>query len=89
MATISNRSRFQVSVRGRADLDRTFPFNRPSEVQTYVGQLKAAGFKPALSRLDDAYLVRIRRRGFPVFTATASSATEAEELVRTITQERR
>lgn len=77
MASIENRSRTEVLVKNRPDLTRLFPYTKPNEAQSYVTELRAAGHKPSVSILDEAYLVRFRvNRKRCNFTAS----TEAEAL---------
>ena len=73
MASIENRSRFRVAVQNRDDLTRIFPNNQPKAVKAYVAELKANGFKPKLSSLDDSYAVRIRQVGYVDQTLFATS----------------
>ena len=59
MASIENRSRYVVSVQNRDALTKTFAFNREAALKQYIADLKAQGFKPKLSRTNDAYVVRM------------------------------
>lgn len=63
MATVENRSKHIISVKNRDDLYREFPFNRENDAQAYFSVLKEQHFKPMHSRMDDAFLVRIREKG--------------------------
>ena len=77
MASIENRSRTAVKVKNRPDLTRLFPHDKPTDAKGYVAELRIAGHKPAVSILDEAYLVRFKVNGkCKSFTAT----TEAEAL---------
>jgi len=89
MASIENRSRIRVAVQNRPDLSRTFPNNRPKAVTAYVAQLKAEGFKPRRSSLDDSYAVRIRQVGYPDQCLFATSEQEAIDIKQRIESERR
>ena len=46
MASIENRSTFDVKVRNRDDLTRTFAVNRQKELKAYLAELRAQGLKP-------------------------------------------
>lgn len=89
MASIENRSRYVVSVQNRDDLTKTFAFNREAALKQYIADLKAQGFKPKLSRTNDAYVVRIREAGKPKQTLTASSEQEAIDIKQRVEVERR
>lgn len=89
MASIENRSRYVVSVQNRDDRTKTFAFNREAALKQYIAALKAQGFKPKLSRTNDAYVVRVREAGKPKQTLTASSEQEAIGIKQRIELERR
>lgn len=76
MAHIENRSRTQVKVKNRDDLTRFFPHNKAEVAQRYCAELRAAGLKPLVASLDEAYLIRYyvngKRKG-----VTATSAADA------------
>lgn len=80
MASIENRSRTQVSVKGHPKLTRLFSFDKTDEVSRYVGDLKNMGHKPALSILDESYLVRYwvngKRKSFTAATEAEAIATK-------------
>lgn len=77
MASIENKSRTQVTVKGRADLTKHFPHNKVEAAAAYVAQLTADGPKPQMAVLDEAYLVRFKVNGVrKSFTA----ATEQEAI---------
>lgn len=84
MASIENRSRFRVTVQNRTDLNCTFAHNATPAVAAYVKKLKAQGFKPKLSRLDNLFALRVRRVGYPnqtLFFKTAQEAIEKQQLI--------
>ena len=54
MATIENRSVYIVTVLNRVELTKTFAYTRKEGVKAYIAELKAAGYKPKLSRKDDS-----------------------------------
>jgi integrase len=89
MARIENRSRFSVTVKNRDDLTRTFPYDAREAVAAYIAELKARKLKPKASRLNDAYLVRLRTVGHPDVNMTVGSEEEAVELEQRIEAERR
>lgn len=89
MASIENRSRFRIAVQNRDDLTRIFPNNQPKAVQAYFDELKAKGFKPKVSSLDDSYAVRIRQVGYPDQTLFATSEQEAIDIKQRVEAERR
>lgn len=62
MASIENRSRYQVSVKNREDLTKTFAHSSKSKAEEYCQSLELQKLKPKLSRLDDNYIIRIRTR---------------------------
>src|SRR5690606_25042541 len=88
VATIENRSRFIVEVRGRADLARQFPFRRLAQATAYRDELLAAGLKPKLDQLDEHWFVRIRQRGYPTQQSTFGSRKEADAFVLKVEEER-
>ncbi|CAZ90268.1 MULTISPECIES: site-specific integrase [Thiomonas] len=88
MATLENRSRFRVTVRNREDLTREFPFNAPARVASHMAELRAQGFKPAVTQLEDTILVRVRQKGRAPQTFTLPSVETAEKLIRKIEEER-
>lgn len=88
MPSVCNRSRFCIKVKNRDDLTRYFPYNQTKAVEQYVADLKAQGFKPAISRTDDAFEVRIRQTGFADQNVTFTSAADAEQFINTVTAER-
>jgi integrase len=88
LATITNRSRYVVSTKNRADLTREFPFSDALRAQQYLKELRDQGFKPTLSQREDTLLVRIRKKGFPEQTFTTSSYEEAETAIGRIESDR-
>lgn len=80
MASIENRSRTQVSVKGHPKLTRLFSFDKTNEVSQYVADLKDMGHKPTLSILDESYLVRYwvngKRKSFTAATEAEAIATK-------------
>jgi hypothetical protein len=89
VASISNRSRFQVSVRGRPDLDARFPFEKKKDAQRHRDALRAQGFKASLSQAQDNILVRVRNQGYEDLTFFASSFAEADTAIARIESERK
>ena len=89
MASIENRSRFKVAVHNRDDLTLTFTHSAVKAVKAYIEELKAQGFKPKVSRLNDSFAVRVRQVGYPDQTLFADSEDEAVEIQQRIESERR
>ncbi len=65
MATIENRSKYQVTVKNRPDLTLKFPFNRLADVKAHMAAVRAQGLKSRVEQEEDQVLVRIRRKGYP------------------------
>ncbi|WP_322035234.1 site-specific integrase [Burkholderia cenocepacia] len=78
MASIENRSHYEVSVKHRDDLTQTFAHSAKKKAEEYCRSLKAQGFKPKLSRLDNYYAIRDRSVSRPEQTLYAHSKAEAE-----------
>lgn len=88
MASITNRSRFFVSVKGRDDLHREFPCHRLAAAKAYHAELVAQKLKPRLGQYEDTIEIRIRQKGWPPLNYTAASIAEAESVVRKVEEER-
>lgn len=73
MASIENRSHYQVMVKNRDDLTKTFPHNQVKKAEAYCQLLLSQKFKPKLSRLDDHFIVRVREKGIAEQTLYADS----------------
>ncbi|BCL76511.1 hypothetical protein JHS3_22470 [Jeongeupia sp. HS-3] len=80
MASIENRSHHEVSVKHRDDLTQAFACNAKKKAEEYHQSLKAQGFKPKLSRLDNYYAIRDRSVSRPEQTLYAHSKAEAETI---------
>ncbi|MFC4523246.1 site-specific integrase [Cupriavidus pinatubonensis] len=80
MASIENRSHYEVSVKHRDDLTQTFAHNAKKKAEEYCRSLTAQGFKPKLGRLDNYYVVRDRSVSRKEQTLRASSQAEAESI---------
>lgn len=80
MASIENRSNFEVTVRNRDDLTQAFAHNAKKRAEAYCKSLSAQGLKPKLTRLDDYYVVRDRSRSRKEQMLRASSKAEAEAI---------
>ncbi|OEZ83342.1 phage integrase family protein [Janthinobacterium sp. HH104] len=81
MASIENRSHYQVAVKNRDDLTQTFPHDKLEKAEAYRQSLKAQKLKPKLIPLDNHYMIRIRKKGLKEQVLYANSLKEAE-LVR-------
>jgi len=88
MASITNRSRFFVSVKGRDDLHREFPCHRLAAARAYHAELAAQRLKPRLGQYEDTIEIRIRQKGWPALNYTAGSIAEAERVVHKVEEER-
>jgi len=80
MASIENRSRHQVMVKNRDDLTKTFPHNLLPTAEAYCQSLRAQKLKPKLSRLDDHFIVRVRKKGIEEQVLHADSLEQAEQI---------
>lgn len=89
MASIENRSRFKVTVQNREDLTKTFIHSATKAVKAYIQKLKGDGFKPKVSRLNDAFVVRVRQVGYPDQTISARTEQEAVDIQQRLESERR
>lgn len=78
MASIENRSRFQVSVKNRSELTKTFAHTSKSKAEEYCQSLASQKLKPKLTRLDDTFIVRIRSQGCDEQILRAKSLEEAK-----------
>lgn len=89
MATISNRSRFFVSVTKRPDLYREFPYTDLAQANAYLAELRARDYRSArLGQHTNRIQVRIRHKGYPDQILTVSSPEAAEQLLLRIQSER-
>ncbi len=59
MASITNRSRYTVSVTRRSELTRSFPHTAKARATEYSATLRAQGLKPKIRQGTDAWFVRI------------------------------
>ena len=87
MASITNRSRYTVSVTRRPELTRSFPHTAKARATEYCATLRAQGLKPKLRQGTDAWLVRIgsgRQRA----SFSARSLDEAQHTVNEIEAQR-
>lgn len=89
MASIENRSHYQVSVKHRDDLTRTFAHNAKNAVDDYCRSLEAQKLKPRVSRLDNSFVIRDRSVNRKNQTLYATSALEARDVKRRLESEHR
>lgn len=82
MAIITNRSPWLVSVARRPELTSEFPFKQLPQAQAYLASLEASGHNPKLEQLANAFQVRARDKGFPVFCASFTTREEAEKTLK-------
>lgn len=78
MASIENRSHYRVTVKNRDDLTKTLPHNQSKKAEAYFQSLQAQKLKPKLFRLDDHYIIRVRKKGLEEQVLTANSLKTAE-----------
>lgn len=78
MASIENRSHYHVAVKNRDDLTKTFAYSSRKKADAYCKSLEAQKLKPKLTRLDDKYIIRVRKRGHEDQVFSESSLKEAE-----------
>ena len=87
MASITNRSRYTVTVTRRPDLTKSFPHTAKARANEYCESLRRQGLTPRLSQGHDAWLVRMgsgrQRRSF-----LARSFDEAQHTVNEIEAQR-
>ncbi|WNC90242.1 site-specific integrase [Paraburkholderia sp. FT54] len=88
MATVSNRSRYRVTVSGQEAFGRDFPYSARDAVRAYVDTLRTDGHRPRVARTDDCYEVRIRNKGFPELHTTVASPDAADTLIKFIEGQR-
>ncbi len=87
MASITNRSRYTVSVTRRPELTRSFPHTAKARANEYCGMLRQQGLTPRLSQGSDAWLVRIGS-GRHRTSFAARSREEAQHTVNEIEAQR-
>ena len=87
MASITNHSRYTVTVTRRPDLTKSFPHTAKGRANEYCESLRRQGLKARLSQGNDAWLVRMgsgrQRRSF-----LARSLDEAQHTVNEIEAQR-
>lgn len=89
MATISNRSRYFVSVAKRDDLYKEFPFSARARANAYLALLRQEGYRSArLGQHTNKIQVRVRHKGYPDQIITVGSLEAAEQLLLRIKAER-
>ena len=89
MASIENRSRFVVTVQNREDLTQTFAYNRETQLELYLAELKDAGYKPKLCRTDDSFAIRVHEAGHRKQCLCAYSLKNAVDIKKRLELERR
>lgn len=89
MASITNRSKFFVTVTKRNDLYREFPHSALAKANAYLVSLREQGYRSArLGQHDNRIQVRIRHKGYPDQILTVPSAEAAEQLLLRVQAER-
>jgi hypothetical protein len=89
VASIENRSNYEVTVKNRADLTKTFSHLAKRAAEKYRQTLESQKLKPRLSRLDNSFIVRVRSVSHKNQTLFASSAVEAQDFKNRIESEHR
>lgn len=89
MASIENRSHFEVSVKNRDDLTRTFAHSAKNKAEAYCRDLQAQKLKPKLARLDNYYAIRDRSVSRKEQTLYAHSRADAEHIKARLESEHR
>ncbi|PMS29636.1 hypothetical protein B0G57_1512 [Trinickia symbiotica] len=89
MASIENRSRYQVTVKHRDDLTQNFAHSARKKAEAYCQSLIAQRLKPKLSRLDNYFVVRTRSVSNKNQTLVASSEQEANDIKQRLESEQR
>lgn len=89
MASIENRSNYEVTVRNRDDLTQTFAHSALKRAKAYQQSLASQGFKSKLSRRDDYYVVRDRSRLRKEQVLRAGSLAEAKAIQSLLENEQR
>ena len=89
MASIENRSHYQVTVKHRDDLTQTFAHSAKRKAEAYCQSLKDQRLKPKLSRLDNYFVVRTRSVSNRNQTLVACSEVEAIEIKQRLESEQR
>jgi hypothetical protein len=90
LATIEDRSRMRVKVKGHPRLNRIFLYSNTRAAQDYLHELREKkGHKEAqLTSTEDWFLVRIREKGYPEQGFFCQSFDEAEATAQRIEAER-
>ena len=89
MASIENKSNYEVTVKNRADLTKTFSHAAKQAAEEYCRSLESQKLKPRLARLDNSFIVRDRSVSRKTQTLRAYSLTEAQDLANQLESEHR
>lgn len=89
MASIENRSHYQVTVKHRDDLTQNFAHSARKKAEAYCQSLIAQRLKPKLSRLDNYFVVRTRSVSNKNQTLVAHSEQEANDIKQRLESEQR
>lgn len=89
MASIENKSNYEVTVKNRTDLTKAFSHIAKRAAEKYCRSLESQKFKPRLSQLADAFIVRDRSVSRKVQTLRASSLLEAQDIKQRLESEHR
>lgn len=88
MASIENKSNYEVTVKNRPDLTKAFSHAAKQAAEEYFHSLTPA-YKPRLARLDDSFIVRDRSVSRKTQTLYAASLTEAQDIKNRLESEHR
>ncbi|MCO4879917.1 site-specific integrase [Paraburkholderia caribensis] len=89
MASIENRSHYQVTVKHRDDLTKSFAHSARKRAEAYCQSLEAQRLKPKLSRLDNYFVVRTRSVSNKNQTLVACNEQEANDIKQRLESEQR
>lgn len=89
MASIENKSGYEVTVKNRNDLTKAFSHAAKQAAEEYCRSLSAQKLKPRLARLDNSFIVRVRSVSRKTQTLYASSLSEAQDIKNQLESERR
>ena len=82
MATLINRSAYEVRVRRRAGLTRSFSHENAEDARRYLKVLREQGHKARLDQGDEHWYVRIRKKGNPAQNFDGGCLQDAQAAAR-------
>jgi integrase len=87
MASVTNRSKFVISVPNCSELSKKFPYDKRKNAATYFQSLVAQGHKPSITQLQNSIEVRIRRTGYGDLLETFKSVDAADAFIKRVESE--